>query len=32
VYHRGKILNTSTNVGFDIHVTCIFSGNDTINL
>jgi hypothetical protein len=32
VYHGGKILNTSTGTGYDIHVACIFSADETINL
>jgi hypothetical protein len=32
VYHRGQILNTSTGVGCDIHATCTFSADETINL
>jgi hypothetical protein len=31
VYHGCQILNTSTGVGYDICVVCIFSVNETIN-
>jgi hypothetical protein len=31
MYHRGKILNTSTAVGYDIYAAYIFSTDDTIN-
>jgi hypothetical protein len=32
VYRGGQILNTSTGTGYDIHVACIFSADETINL
>jgi hypothetical protein len=32
VYHGGQILNTSTGTGYDIHVVCTFSADETINL
>jgi hypothetical protein len=32
IYHGGQILNTSTGVGYDIRVACIFSTDETINL
>jgi hypothetical protein len=32
VYHRGRILNTTTDVGYDICVTCIFSTDETISI
>jgi hypothetical protein len=32
VYHGGQILNTSTGTGYDIHVACKFSIDETINL
>jgi hypothetical protein len=32
VYHGRQILNTSTDVGYDILATCIFSVDETINL
>jgi hypothetical protein len=32
MYHGGQILNTSTCMSYDIHATCIFSANKTINL
>jgi hypothetical protein len=32
VYHGDQILNTSTDVGYDIRVACIFYADDTINL
>jgi hypothetical protein len=32
VYNEVQILNTSTDVGYDIRVTCIFSTDKTINL
>jgi hypothetical protein len=31
VYHGGQILNTSTDMGYDIHVACTFSADETIN-
>jgi hypothetical protein len=32
VYHRGKILNTSTSMGYGIRAVCTFSADETINL
>jgi hypothetical protein len=32
MYHGGQILNTSTGTGYDIHVACTFSADETINL
>jgi hypothetical protein len=32
VYHGGQILNTSTDVGYDICAACTFSADKTINL
>jgi hypothetical protein len=32
VYHGGEILNTSTNVGYDIRAACTFSADEIINL
>jgi hypothetical protein len=32
VYHEGQILNTSTDVGYDIRVVCIFSTDKTISI
>jgi hypothetical protein len=32
LYHGGQILNTSTDLGYDIHVACTFSADETINL
>jgi hypothetical protein len=32
VYHGGQILNTSTDVGYDIRAACTFSADKTINL
>jgi hypothetical protein len=32
VYHGGQILNTSTDVDYDIHAACTFSADETINL
>jgi hypothetical protein len=32
VYHGGQILSTSTCTGYDIHVACTFSADETINL
>jgi hypothetical protein len=32
VYHGGQILNTSTRMGYDIRVACIFSADEIINL
>jgi hypothetical protein len=32
VYHGGKILNTSTGTGYDIHAACTFFADETINL
>jgi hypothetical protein len=32
VYHGGQILNTSTGTCYDIHTTCTFSADETINL
>jgi hypothetical protein len=32
MYHGGQIMNTSTDVGYDIHAACIFSTDETINL
>jgi hypothetical protein len=32
VYHRGQILHTSTDTCYDIHATCTFSADETINL
>jgi uncharacterized protein YlxP (DUF503 family) len=31
MYHRSHILNTSTGTGYDIHVACTFSTDETIN-
>jgi hypothetical protein len=31
VYHGGQILNTSTDVGYDIRGACTFSANEIIN-
>jgi hypothetical protein len=31
VYYRGQILNTSTDVGYDIRAACTFSADETIN-
>jgi hypothetical protein len=32
MYHGGQILNTSTDVGYNIRATCTFSADETINL
>jgi hypothetical protein len=32
VYHESQILNTSTDVGYDICAACTFSTDETINL
>jgi hypothetical protein len=32
VYHGSQILNTSTDVGYDIHAACIFYADETINI
>jgi hypothetical protein len=32
VYHGDQILNTSTDVGYDIRAACTFSADETINL
>jgi hypothetical protein len=32
VYHESQILNTSTDVGYDIRAACTFSTDETINL
>jgi hypothetical protein len=32
VYHRGQILKTSIGTGYDIHVACTYSADETINL
>jgi hypothetical protein len=32
MYHRGQILNTSTDVGYDIRAACIFYADKIINL
>jgi hypothetical protein len=32
VYHGGQILNTSTDVGYNIRVACTFFADETINL
>jgi hypothetical protein len=32
VYHGDQILNTSTDMGYDIRVACTFSVDETINL
>jgi hypothetical protein len=32
VYHRGQILNISTDAGYDIRAACIFSADNTISI
>jgi hypothetical protein len=32
MYHGGQILNTSTDMGYDIRAACTFSADETINL
>jgi hypothetical protein len=32
VYQEGQILNNSTDVGYDIRTTCIFSADEIINI
>jgi hypothetical protein len=32
VYHRGQILNTSTDAGYDIHAACTFSVDKIISI